>query len=1114
MCCVPTLLSTIDEELPGLRLLIVSGEACPEDLITRWHSPKRTILNAYGPTETTVTATLARPRPNEPVTIGKPLPTYSIVILEPGTEKVIPFGEVGEIAIAGVGVARGYQNREDQTRKAFIKDFLNIPNNPSGLIYRTGDLARINENGDIEYRGRIDTQVKIRGYRIELTEIESVILQIPQIGQAVVNTFESIQGVKELVAYYTLKADAQRLPQEELVDVLRSLLPNYMVPAFYEYLAEMPMMASDKADRKALPEPSGLRMNVDGNHTFVEPQSPLEKDIARVLACLLKLEAVSVEDNFFDDLGANSLLMAQFSARLRSELGISDFSMREIYTCPSVRKLSEFLESTGQKRMPLRRDNPSHKATNWQYILTGIAQLGFIFAWAYGYMFLLWKGYAWIIEAPDSLNAYGRTLLFSTLLFALSVLLPVGLKWLLIGKWKAEEFPVWSLRYLRFWIVKFLIHSNPMAAFVGSPLYNGYLKLLGARVSWKAFIQSGFPVCTDLLSIGEGVVVYKRAILTGYRAESGRIRTGGITLERDAFVGEAAVLDIDTVMEAGSELAHASSLRRGQRLKAGKYYHGSPAQPTANRYRQLEKGTVSVTRMALFSLVQLVLMFLVFVPLPMLIIYNFLGADHNHSSTKIADLLPETVTLSHLLDLVTWTSLLYVVFILAGLVFIILMPRFLNLFLKEDKVYPLYGVHYVIHRMLEGISNSASYNILFGDSSYIVYFLGAIGYKFKGMEQTGSNFGLSHQHDNPFLSEFGKGSMISDGFALLNAAYSAKSFKLSRASISANNFVGNNIVYPARAKVGENCLLGTKVMVPTHGPVREHVGLLGSPCFEIPRSVRRDRRFDAYKRKDVLGKRLKQKNISNLMTMLFVLLSNLIALNMLITIWLYTYLRFIKYEALYIYRFVHGCGSRFLFFYYILVDRATLGFRPLQPEYCSIYDKYYWKHERYWKLGFSNRSVIKGIFGMLSGTPLKGVLWRGIGVKVGKKLFDDGTYISEKSLVYIGDYCTLNGFSVLQCHSLEDGTFKSDYSFIGNECTIGVNAFVHYGVDMQNDVTLEPDSFLMKGEHPDAHSIWQGNPAKAMLAEIITLNAENNMITDPISTLDIKQVTPHEPLAA
>jgi non-ribosomal peptide synthetase component F len=163
LCCVPTLLATLDEDLPGLRFLLVSGEACPQDLVTRWHRPGRRFLNVYGPTEATVTATYSVVDPQRPVTLGVPLPTYSAVILAPDRARELAPGEMGEIGLAGVGLAQGYVNRDDLTEMAFIPDFLEIPNNPGGRIYRTGDLGRVNGDGEIEYPGRIDTQVKIRG---------------------------------------------------------------------------------------------------------------------------------------------------------------------------------------------------------------------------------------------------------------------------------------------------------------------------------------------------------------------------------------------------------------------------------------------------------------------------------------------------------------------------------------------------------------------------------------------------------------------------------------------------------------------------------------------------------------------------------------------------------------------------------------------------------------------------------------------------------------------------------------------------------------------------------------------------------------------------------------
>src|SRR5512135_1184567 len=174
LCCVPTLLATLDEDVPALRFLLVSGEACPQDLVARWHKPGRRFLNVYGPTEATVTATWTPVHPDRPVTIGVPLPTYSAVILDPVEHRVLPRGEIGEIGIAGIGLASGYINRDDLTDRSFIRDFLGIEGNPSSRIYRTGDLGRVDDNGEIEYLGRIDTQVKVRGFRIELTEIESV----------------------------------------------------------------------------------------------------------------------------------------------------------------------------------------------------------------------------------------------------------------------------------------------------------------------------------------------------------------------------------------------------------------------------------------------------------------------------------------------------------------------------------------------------------------------------------------------------------------------------------------------------------------------------------------------------------------------------------------------------------------------------------------------------------------------------------------------------------------------------------------------------------------------------------------------------------------------------
>ncbi|HYA51223.1 MAG TPA: non-ribosomal peptide synthetase, partial [Streptosporangiaceae bacterium] len=343
MCCVPTLLATLDEDLPGLRFLLVSGEPCPQDLVARWHRPGRRFLDVYGPTEATVTATWTVVHPGRPVTIGVPLPTYSVVVLDPDGGRALPPGEMGEIGIAGIGLARGYVGRPELTERAFVPDFLGIPNNPGGRIYRTGDLGRVNDEGEIEHRGRIDTQVKIRGYRIELTEIESVLLRVPGIAQAVVSTYQPAPDVVELAAFYSTRRDTPAVDAGRVYAELRERLPAYMVPAYLEQLPAIPVLPSGKADRRSLPAPSGPRhLSARGGH--VAPTTGTERALAEVLATVLAVDQVSADGHFFNDLGASSLLMAMFSAAVRARGDLPPVSMKDIYLHPTVRLLAAAIE--------------------------------------------------------------------------------------------------------------------------------------------------------------------------------------------------------------------------------------------------------------------------------------------------------------------------------------------------------------------------------------------------------------------------------------------------------------------------------------------------------------------------------------------------------------------------------------------------------------------------------------------------------------------------------------------------------------------------------------------------------------------------------------------------
>jgi non-ribosomal peptide synthetase-like protein len=400
---------------------------------------------------------------------------------------------------------------------------------------------------------------------------------------------------------------------------------------------------------------------------------------------------------------------------------------------------------------------------------------------------------------------------------------------------------------------------------------------------------------------------------------------------------------------------------------------------------------------------------------------------------------------------------------------VLTVPRVLNLFIEPDRVYPLYGFHHAVHRAIERMTNMPFFPRLLGDSSFIVPYLRWLGYDLSEVEQTGSNFGLEVKHENPHLCTVGSGTMVADGLSIINTDFTSTSFRVSLAAIGPRNFLGNYIVYPPEGRTGDNCLLGTKAMVPLDGEVREGTGLLGSPSFEIPRSVHRDSRFDHLERGDEFRRRLTAKNRHNAVTIGFYLLAWWI-------FWFGTTV--LAWAGFDLYGSVGAiaiavAGVLILalrVLHFVLVERLSMMFRDLEPQYCSIYDPYFWWHERFWKLSWQPL--------ILDGTPFKNLTWRLQGVRIGKRVFDDGCAIVEKTLVSIGDHCTLGVRSIVQAHSQESGAFKSDRIAIGAGCTLGIASLVHYGATMGDGAVLAPDSFLMKGEQVPAYERWGGNPAE------------------------------------
>ncbi|HEV3456051.1 MAG TPA: amino acid adenylation domain-containing protein, partial [Thermoanaerobaculia bacterium] len=324
---------------PGLLAVNLAGEALPLRLVEqiRRHRQVRRIRNLYGPTEDTTYSTAAEIGPDEGrITIGRPLDNTRVHLLDLRLRPV-PVGVVGEICLAGAGLARGYLGRPDLTAERFIPDPCG---GGGGRLYRTGDLARRLADGRIEFLGRRDQQVKVRGFRIELGEVEAALAGHPAVREVTVTAREDLPGGRALVAY-VVPAAAQPTAAE-LRSFLRGKLPAHLIPDHVVLLDRIPRTPSGKVDRRGLPPPAGSGQEA----ARVPPRTPIEEIVAAVWAELLGLERVEAHGDFFA-LGGHSLLAPRAMARLHAALGV-ELPLRQLFATPTVAGLAAAVRAARQ----------------------------------------------------------------------------------------------------------------------------------------------------------------------------------------------------------------------------------------------------------------------------------------------------------------------------------------------------------------------------------------------------------------------------------------------------------------------------------------------------------------------------------------------------------------------------------------------------------------------------------------------------------------------------------------------------------------------------------------------------------------------------------------------
>ncbi len=1065
---VPTLLALFTLDLPNLRIINLGGEACPEALANKWATAKRQVFNTYGPTEATVSASLAELQAGKPVTIGRPLPNYVLLVVDPepaSSLRLLPLGETGELCISGPGVAMGYLGRPELTAEKFlINPFATSAND--GRLYRTGDLARIDASGNVQCLGRTDDQVKIRGFRVELGEIEATLCQLPNISTAAV-ILRNDNGIEGLVAYI-ITENRVAPPLSELRAALAESLPSYMVPGFFETLLEMPRLASGKIDRKAL---RALPLNMTSTEN-AESDTPANLAEEVLFTCLGKLfpgQPIRLEADFFSDLGGHSLLAARLASALRAHLQFSNFTVRDIY---QLRKIGLIAAALGAMptALPMVESTwiPPSTAKRW---LCGAAQ-----AVAVPVLVLL-RMSQWLAsfftyhfftgDPSDSISvAIAASIGVFLLATVLSFVLAIAGKWLIAGRLKAGRYPLWGFTYFRWWLADRLIEGAPLYMLGGSPLYIWWLRALGAKVGKEVNIGSLTLRAHDLVTIADGVSIGNAVNLENARVEHGELVLGEINLADEACIGSYAVLEGNTSVGEHGHVEGLTALSDGMHVPPARIWSGSPAQDIGafDYQSQPARPSVSQTRLVIeawfFIFGVLATAVLFFIPIfPSMILVDRMDESYpwlEHGDTAFQLFKYFILAFPAIAVLIVGTAL-----ISAALRWLVLMR------LKAGS-WPVHSNVYCRRWFVNQIQES-SLNVLHGvyATIYAPYWYRLLGAKVGRDAEISTAQGVV-----PDLLTLGDESFIADGVMLGDEFIEGGWVRTQATIISKRCFVGNGAYVPDGTVLPENVLIGVHSCAPSNDIMRDGDTWLGSPAINLPAREETAGFPESLTFRPSMLRRIGRGLIEAYRIItphaIVIAVGYTVVLNAMpyaeLGHWWVVALHLIVAGLLY------GMGG----FIFIVILKWLFIFRynkRSQP----MWTVFVWASE-----GITNLYeglVVPNFMRYLRGTPWLPIAFNLLGSHIGRGVYLDTTDITEFDCVSIGDYSELNALACPQTHLFEDRIMKIDAVNIGKRVCIGARSTVLYSAVVADNVKLGPLTLVMKGESIPANSRWSGCPA-------------------------------------
>lgn len=1037
---VPTLAALWPvEALDDVRLLIFGGEACPPELAERMAVEDREVWNTYGPTEATVVACAAQLTGEGPVRIGLPLDGWELAVVDSRGE-VVPMGEVGELVIGGVGLARYLDPAKDAEKYA------PLPALGWSRAYRSGDLVRAEEEG-LLFVGRADEQVKLGGRRIELGEVDAALQALPGAAGAAAAVRTTKAGHQLLVGY-VVPEEGGGFAQADALDRLREVLPAALVPLL-AVVGTLPTRTSGKVDRAALPWPlPGV-----GAAATTDALTGTESWLAELWGEVLGTPASGPDADFFAA-GGGSLAAAQLVSRVRDRYPSG--SVSDIYQNPRLGALARTLDAMGCEATASRTVRPVPRRT-------GVAQTLLTLP------LLTVAGLRWGVAAAAVLNTlhllgsapWAPTVSWWWIalgwLFFVSppgrIALAAGGARLLLRGLKPGTYPRGGGVHLRLWTAERLAELSGATGLSGSWLTH-YARALGVRIGPDVDLHA-LPPVTGMLKLGKGSAVEPEVDLSGHWLDGDRLRIGRIRIGAGATVGARSTLFPGARIGKRAEIAPGSGVTGA--VPAGRRWAGVPAAKSGKAAQHRPEDRPERTRRwavvyGLTSLALTLLPGLALLP-ALAVLALFVRGTHGAVPAllhALAAVPPATVA----------GMVCYALLILAGV-------RALGIGLRAGH-HPVHGRMAWQAWATERLMDMARVHLFpLYASLFTPVWLRALGMKVGRGVEASTVLAL------PSMTTVGDGAFLADDTMVASYELGGGRLRIAESRVGKMAFLGNSGMAAGGSSVPKRGLVGVLSAAPKGAKAGS--SWLGMPPMKLPRAAEEGDQSRTYRP----ARRLKwARGAVELCRIVPVMGSTALAVLVLAA--------FGAVAGRFGFPAALAAGGVLLFAgglvacvvavlaKWLLVGRFRAAERPL-------WSSFVWRTEL--ADTFVEVLAVPWLAGAVSGTPLMNWWLRGLGARIGRGAWCETYWLPEADLVRIGAGASVNRGCVVQTHLFHDRIMRMDEVVLEEGATLGPHGIVLPGTTVGACATVGPASLVMRGEALPAGTRWLGNPIAAWQPE-------------------------------